>query len=543
MSQAALLQAAAGKRMVLVWALLIAAASNPGSRSGFRSGFQGLDDPFAKGLRWEAGASQVEPWIPLGVSFAAGGELVLVAAGVGSPHLQLASASAFDPAGAMLEALQEPAALSSSMDVVSGESSERMFALFQFPAPSPLQRRTEIRAYRASSGLGAELWSHDPGPIGNTKARLTCDANGQGLLLALETDAGVQLQWLHEDTGNVTEEILLPAFPLNAVCTSMGARRVAVIAGSQLWVLNELAEVVHHENLAFASSALALDSQGETLAVGAFGSLRVLCEFSGAYLECNEILGGRSELPTKLALSDNGERLAVGWWDFAGGVNARGEFWDLAGTTRLAEINQPGVAGGLQNFPIAARVTPDGARAAFGFWGGNASHELLLVDAGGQVVLSADLAGSVQALDLDATGTRLIVGAKDGHANQFSTTGKVLQFDTGERDVQVQAVPQAGGLLELVAKRSDSLFGVYLLGSEVQGLPPVPGWGGLPMLDPFQPLFTFARSADAEGVVHLPLPLPDDPSLTGFAFQAQVLFAMPAGLHFSTDLARVLILP
>ena len=110
----------------------------------------------------------------------------------------------------------------------------------------------------------------------------------------------------------------------------------------------------------------------------------------------------------------------------------------------------------MQGYPEVVLITPDGRRAAFGTWGtGDPQPEVLLVDAlTGAVVLERDLPGSVRALALDETGTRVAVGMKHTHANQFSATGEVRLYDTGERDLQVVGHPAAGGALLALLHRT-----------------------------------------------------------------------------------------
>ena len=82
------------------------------------------------------------------------------------------------------------------------------------------------------------------------------------------------------------------------------------------------------------------------------------------------------------------------------------QLYDTAAAAVLWEKYQPGSAGGPQNLPAAVAASEDGERAAFGLWGdGTGEPELLRVArAGGRLVLSADLPGSVQGLALDARG-------------------------------------------------------------------------------------------------------------------------------------------
>jgi hypothetical protein len=102
--------------------------------------------------------------------------------------------------------------------------------------------------------------------------------------------------------------------------------------------------------------------------------------------------------------------------------NALGSF----GATGLLYAHQD-LSNPLQNFVSAAALSADGAIMAFGLWGQGGSEPELLLFSGitGANLANFSLPGSVEALALAQDGSRVAVGQKNNHANQFGNAGRV----------------------------------------------------------------------------------------------------------------------
>jgi hypothetical protein len=198
---------------------------------------------------------------------------------------------------------------------------------------------------------------------------------------------------------------------------------------------------------------------------------------------------------------------------------------------------QSGVFGGLKNFPEAVDLSPDGRRMAIGTWGsGGPDPQLMLFDRAQTLpVYSTYLSGSVMALDLDDTGTRIAVASKAGHANQFSTTGFVQLFDTGERDLQLVGNVQTGAGFQLTSKLTGSALSLFVFGAPLAPPAPLPGVVGLAGIDATQPFSIFASAAGSSGRADLFGIVPADPALAGFELGAQAVFVGLFGLEFSSE--------
>ena len=205
---------------------------------------------------------------------------------------------------------------------------------------------------------------------------------------------------------------------------------------------------------------------------------------------------------------------------------------------------QPPTSGGLQNLPAELEVAPNGERVVVGLWGsGGGEPELvLLTPTSGIPIAVADLPGSVHAMDLGADGTRVALGIKQVHANQYGTTGAVLLFDTGERDLQQLSAAYLGGELRILSVGASSSTEVYFFGTSSESALAIPGLSGGLRLRVDLPVAIFSALADPLGRAELALPIPNQASLAGLAFAVQSLTLGGAHPGFSeTRFAPILL--
>jgi hypothetical protein len=238
-------------------------------------------------------------------------------------------------------------------------------------------------------------------------------------------------------------------------------------------------------------------------------------------------------MPARAAISSSGNTFAIGWWNATTGLAVRFEVLDGATNARLWDASQ--TPGALQNFPEVVLVSRDGRRAAFGCWGAADSQpEVVLYDrVMAAPVVQRDLGGSVLSMALDDSGTRLAIGMKHGHANQFASTGEIQLFDTGERDVQLVDQPQHGAPLHAASRRAGARAALYLIGVRGAAAKNLPGLTGLLWLDRHAGIAVVARSADASGRADLFLPISGLPSAIGVHFAIQCAWRTPSGAGLS----------
>lgn len=504
-------------------------------------------DPFQPGLRWTRASSLRDAWIPGALAFGADENELFVAVPGGKRHLELLSVAGSGTQPALQRDDRFGTAVG-AFGVCAGSDPSACFSLAQFPAPDSLQRSTLCarRDPLALQGSGAEAWSHAAGFLTNGAARIACDRSGSRVALAVwdSSTREVQVDLLDGASGALLARRRLPALSLNELSVSADGTRLAIAAGLDLWILDERLALRHHETLATSTNALALSGDGSLCAFGGSGALRVFETLSlGGYGLRWSMPAATGELAARVALSRDGRSLALGWWNAQDGHSVRLQLVDAATAAVLWEKLQPGGASSLQNLPAGVALSEDGERAAFGLWGdGSPEPELLLVArAGGALVLSADLPGSVQGLALDARGERVAVAYKDVHANEFGTRGGVRLYDTGESDLVLRSRAGIGGALELSARRAGAGV-VYFLEGPRSAVPyPFPGARGTLWLRR-NALTLHARDAGADGRADLTLPIPADPLLIGSERHFQAAWRAAGVLHFSSRVLDVLVL-
>ncbi len=502
-------------------------------------------DPFVPSVRWTQAYDAAAPAVPRAVAFVADENAAVAAWSGANPAFSAASAHASGPNAPLGRRLADPAS-TGSIGIAAG-SGPFLFTLAQVPAPDPLHRRTVVRASSiddATTGL-AERWSREFPFTANGAARIACDANGASAWIAAFDDTAqrVRLERVDGATGALQFARELDALALGELVVAADGSRAALAAGLDVFVIDAQGNTLHHAVLTATTTALALAGDGRALVHGAPGMLRVLRDDGVGYASQPALLANAGEIATRAALDGDGSTLAVAWWSANTGTSWRFEVSDLAHMIRLEERAFVGVQGGLQDLPTAVAITPDGARVAFACWGTNSSTpEAGIWDrASATYVLEADLPGSAFALALDSTGTRALVAAKSTHANVLSSTGSVRLLDTGERDLQVIEAPLAGGVLHLTARAAGASAVLFLAGDPAPTPFRVPGTLGQMRLRRVG-LGVARISADATGRADWTTAIPAAPALVGTVKSFQAAFRSAGGTTLGQTLLHLRIL-
>ena len=427
--------------------------------------------------------------------------------------------------------------------ISTGTRGDAVFALRQFESPTAFIRQPLVFGFdptiAADGDEMAPSWTHDLDVRINGPVRLEADSRGDVVVAAAwsNTAGSVRLDVLDGTDGTLLGRVDLPAFSLNALAVSGDGSRIAVVAGLTLYVLDGLATPLHTEALATATQALALSQNGSTLVHGDIGAIHLFQEQpSGSYSLSQSYAGSNSELASGVAASEDGSFIAVSWWNYVDGAGARYEIYDSVFQFALASHTQVAPPGALQNLPISTKITADGHRAAFASWGNGSEPEVVLLElAGSGPSLEVDLPGSSRGMDLDATGTRVVVGHKDVHSSVFGARGAIRVVDTGERPLVLTATPTLGGTLEAAAIEPGSFGGWFILGPKAAAPLTYPGVSGSLLLQRNK-LTVFGRQSDASGRIDLSLPIPNDASMLGQQMHMQAAFRTPQGLKFTPSL-------
>ncbi len=502
--------------------------------------------PFTPGLRWTLPAPLDQPWIPTSVAFAAADQLVWAAGPGAASRVVLAPGAGSGPAAPLY---WEPTAAGAlgSLEVAAAALEPGLFALSQVPAPDAWHRRTLVTRHdplAAAAGAPFQAaWSLDLGPIGNGPGRLAVDARGERVLAAAFDD-GVQaatVSWIGGD-GTLLERTTLGAAALRGLALSADGAVGALIGGGELHLLPGPGAAPLSFTLAFEPAALALSADGGLVAAGGAGRAQVFLRRGSAYQALVPIVAPPELSAARVALSADGSTLAIAWWNLAGSGLLRLEVRDARRGHVFMTRDFQSPAGALQNAPQVLRMTADGARVALASWGdGAGSPQVVLLERdGGASLLEVDLPGSALALDLDASGTRVVVATKNVHANQFGSTGELRLYDTGERDLEALELPRAGGALRLAARRDGATRAFFLLGRPAAPQT-IPGVGGRLVVERAGAAI-HSRPTDAAGRAWLELALPADPLLVGSRVRAQAALRAGGGLHLGVHALDLLIL-
>ncbi|MEZ6014203.1 MAG: hypothetical protein R3F49_03750 [Planctomycetota bacterium] len=504
--------------------------------------------PFAQGERWGHVSGPANPWLPDATTFAAGDELVVVASRGGAGGL--AVYGAHDGASGVARGFDARYALAQGATAVAaGERADAVYALAQYPAPDAYTRRVELARHdpvaAARGGSFAPVWLRELDIRINGPSRLACDEAGDVVVAAAYDDrtGNVRVDRVDGVSGALLVRRDLPAPGLSRLALSGDGRRVAISAGLELWILDELGQTVHTRSLDSAAQALAFSFDGATLAIGGTGKLQVVREsVGGSYALLSNFNVASNELAAATSVSRDGGDVAIAWWNFSTGVDARMELWHLATMARTADFAQVGTPISRQNLPVVASITADGRRAAFGLWGDGGTPEVVLLEAGRALPLMAfDLPGSVRALDFDETGTRVVVAHKNVHNSQWGASGAVRLLDTGERSLELLDTPEAGGALQAVARHQGAGMAFFALGQPLAAGQSFPGVQGELLLQRGT-MTVFPAALDASGRANLTLPLANHPALIGSRVHIQAAFRVPGALALSPERLDALIL-
>ncbi len=498
------------------------------------AGTTSAQDPFAEGVRWTHGAGSGQPWIPSSVAFAARENLVWLGAPGGAGAVKLLDRAAY---GAHSPRFEDSGVASgaSHLKVAAGRRSDALFTLAQYPSPSATQRATRLTRHdplAAAQGAGfAPVWTHDAGFLTNGPARMATDEVGELVVVAVWDNANstVQIDWIDGTSGALASRALVPGAALNAVEMSGDGSTVAVSAGLDLYLFDGAGNQLQHLGLGSATVAVSLSGDGSSLALGGIGQLALLTRDQGVWSNTFNVLTAKNQIAARADLSSDGAILGIGWWNFATAVDARFEVWDLTTFTKENTLAIAGNQSGRQNMPEVVEVSADGRRVAFGSWGnGGAFPEVVVLAVGqAQPVFSVDTPGSVRDLDLDETGTRLLVAYKDTHNNVFSQTGGVLLYESGEQSISQLAPAATGDLLPVATRLPGASISFLLIGERAAPVT-FPGVTGTLLLDRTKLQVHFA-TPQAGGRADFDVPIPSDPALIGVQLSMQPAWRTPRG--------------
>ncbi|MEY2746349.1 MAG: hypothetical protein RL112_1391 [Planctomycetota bacterium] len=487
------------------------------------------------------------PAIPRSLAIGSGGDLAIAACAGANARFELVGLAASGAQPSLAAFLLPQTGY--SLEVAAGDDPDEYFGLSQVLVGGPLQRRTEVRCFDAlswSAGGQAVRWQHALPMLANGAGRLAAAHDGSRVYAAQFDDANMQVvvDALDGASGSLLWRRSWPAAGFNAMAASADGSTLAFVDGAAVVVADAQGAFLAAGWMTQASSLVALDADGDTLVHGDGAFLRVLRRQGAAWTTTQSLSGQSLEIPARAALSADGQTLALAWWTATNAGGVRLEAWNLASGQRLFHHQQPAVAGGLQNAVEAARISPDGSRAAFAVWGdGSTRPEVVAWDrAKSQVLVSLDLGGSAMGMDMARDGSRLVVARKSAHANQLSNSGDVRVVEFAARDLYLRSQPKVGTAVGWSA-RADGATSAILLDGALAPTPIQLGGlsGSLHVLRQGSRLVR--RSCDAGGHAQGTLTLPPSIVAPGARRHLQVVFKTTSGWRAGSTVLHPLALP
>ncbi len=503
-------------------------------------------DPFAEGERWHHDATTQAPWVPSGVAFSGREDLVWAGSKGSTGGMMLFHTAA---SGSQVPRATDPTTHvgATYLESAAGRRAEALFSLTQSPNPGPYQRRTRVFGYDGASapvgGLLSPGWTHDVGFDTNGPARLAVDREGTVVLVAVWNNltSRVQLDWLDGTRGTLLMRRTVSALALDALALSADGKRTAVSTGTNLVLFDETGTILHVEPLNNAVHCLTWDANGTTVAVGGAGQVALLEEQARNWVNRLNVTRGPQQIATAVDLDQAGDVLGIGWWEASAGVDVELEVWDTRKGLVLNSKVLPGVSGGAQNRVEVVDVSSDGKRVAFGTWGNGIHAEMFLLDVGvSQSVLESSLPGSVRDLEIDESGSQLAVAYQDAHRSQFTNTGGVALFQSGDRELVQLDPAELGAGLRLATRKSSATLAFLLYGQRANPIQ-FPGVQGLLHID--RKTLAYQWQVPQAGRAQFLLSIPTDASLIGTHFAVQAAFRTPTGTILSPHVVDPLILP
>lgn len=482
---------------------------------------------------WEHMAG-TEAYIPNKVTFGLHDNHVLSAADFGSRRLMLFDAPGDSNGERSRRVL--PASNIGAIELATARDGDAVFSAAQFATGITTERFTEFARYDATDGslenMLVPTWTNSFAPPGTLTSRIATDSEGAILTAAVWDGSSVSLAQIDGQTGTLFTGVSFVAGSLTALEVSESGDRIALVAGTNLRIYDAQLNLLHEETFALTPNSFSLAGDGHRFAVGFTSHVDIFGE-QAFWSQQQTVIQGSQWLAAEVDLSHDGESLAIGWWNVATGFDVRFELRGGPALQVFFEREELGAGTGLQNLPQAVAITPDGKRAAFGCWGdGDSDPEVLLVDRDQAVpVLEVDLPGSVRALDLDRSGTRIVVAFKETHANIVGFRGSIRLYDTGERDLNLVEVPTISNGLKISYRPLAVPHAAYLALGKRNAFPTPLAGGSMLALDrtAIRVIALNSNASPAEST----LPLATYPNLRGRELSIQMLFRTRGGLRAS----------
>ncbi|MBI5362336.1 MAG: hypothetical protein HZA53_04095 [Planctomycetes bacterium] len=313
-----------------------------------------------------------------------------------------------------------------------------------------MHRQPVVSLFRSSSPTPAWTWNF-PVQIGGT-SRIAMSKSGQVIVAAILNNylGRAELAFFTPASSTPVAYSTIPFFTqLRGFDLAADGSTLYLSSSTQAYILDVATRAVTHQiGLPTSLDCHALSGDGRVFAFGTFGTVELFEKnTAGAWAHTYTRTVPGTCVCSRIEISDDASTVAYGFNFYDTNLHVRIEALDVASKAVTLSDDAYGT-GMLQNIVSDVALSADGNRIAVGLWGdeGNTCPELRFYSKYGTAPLATfNLPGSVFEVDVSADGERVAVASKAVHANTFASGGTIALYAFARQDLRAQGVPVAGG--------------------------------------------------------------------------------------------------
>lgn len=400
-------------------------------------------------------SSGSQSWIPRNVALGDKGSQVLTQIGSGYNSTKLLSSYDWDPPSPVWETVEGQQTYGQRAS--SADAKDVHVTLHDIASSLPNQRNLVLRRYRSTSSAPQWSWTfpvttngHDSFDVavaedGTRVVAITFNIwNGKTDVAVFDSESPTPLFYGSINTSGVPRHLRL----------SSDGSKIYVASDARIIVMDSATGALDDSRLVFDTmyAGHALAGDGQSYAYGTTGATKLFRRGSAGYELALVRSLGAGWISRGVDLSDDGTVLAAAYVDVPGLRTVRVETIDVPASLAqgsavvLASHDVTG-AGSLANDVTKLELSADGTRLAVGLWGDELGHapEVLVFDTTlSQPIATYDLPGSVFDLDLAGDGKALAVSSKAVHNSTGGSGGRIDLFDLSTGDFVLRGKPRQG---------------------------------------------------------------------------------------------------
>jgi len=334
--------------------------------------------------------------------------------------------------------------------------------------------------YKWHVGSSTPDWSYQY-PCANPGVYRTVAVSADGSTIAVigRTDAWrTYLHYFSADLGTPLGtywSTSASCYPRTVALTAHGDY-MALVDGSDVIVVGRNSGTERWHGTGGGSDAMAISEDGNYLAYG-WATLRMY-HWNGSIFQSMWSAAGGAYYLNRCAFSADGSTFAAGWYHYPAYDQNRIQLWDMPSSTPRWTYLYVQSAGSYNDLPSDIAITQDGSYVAVASWGNefNVNPELeVFAHATPTPVFTLDTPGSMFETDIvgGANGAYVITCGKHVHANNFGSGGDLYSIRLGNpASVEEPAVagrseiriyPQpfvAGGTIRLIGATAPAALAI-----------------------------------------------------------------------------------